>query len=80
MIREVPLRVPNFFQPKYFTNNCSKMKTMNDTPLPRPRMKKAKICNIILQFKLQHLGNEYTYENRNIAYQELSILLPRQNS
>ena len=35
------------------------MKTMSDTPLPRPRMKKAKNKLHDIQFKLQQMGNQY---------------------
>ena len=55
-----------FRSQKNFTNNCSKMKTISDTPLPMPRIIKAE--NVIIpymymymykyDFKLQQNGNE----------------------
>jgi len=59
-------------------NKCSKIKIMSDAPLPMPRMKKAK--NIKHENTNFNKWEMNTYENRNTAYQELSILLPTQNS
>ena len=80
-ILEVSLKVlqKSQTQTKYFTNNSSKMKTISATPLPRPRMKKAKKY-ITLNYNLNLIIWEMnTHENRNTAYQELSIFLPSQN-
>ena len=59
-------KVPISFQTLYFTNKCSNIKTMSDTPLPMPRIIKAE--NVIIpymymymykyDFKLQQNGNE----------------------
>ena len=54
---------------------------MNDTPLPRPRMKKAEnIYEIKTQTTTNGKWEINTYENRNISYQVLWFFLPKQNS
>ena len=55
------------------------MKTMSDTPLPRPRMKKAKNISHEIRIQILTIWEMNTYENKNKAYQVQSIVLPRQN-